>query len=478
MNARTIRSAAPLSIIAFPAIAARAMTIPIVPAVRPKPSATRAIFTAGSPGASRPTTIAAVTSARNAFRRSPRRPSRIAVIPTSRISHGGMGATRLKERAGLDGPPRARPAVTIPYFEFREVLAVRSQDRDRVHGLADLRGRRVATLGATIAYDLLLAGRESTGVIPVSYDDDVHPYSDLVAERVDAVLLDHIIAQRALRRRGGTGFVILPQPVAVGHYVGVLARADSVLRDSVDGVLREAMRDGTLEHIFRRWGVWDVSQSALFDRILRSGAITPTAGPSPAPAPVPAARAVTAYFPSLARAAGVTAVISVLSMALAVAVGLGLASGRLYGPGGLRAATTVYIEVVRGTPVLLQLFVIYYGLAGVVRLPAFLAAVLGLGLNYAAYEAEIYRGALQAVSSTQLEAARTLGFSEAQILRLVRGPQALRYALAPMTNDFVALLKDSSLVSVITVVELPKQTAIYATNVGSWIVPGPLCAVV
>ncbi len=380
--------------------------------------------------------------------------------------------------SGVEDTParRARHAVTIPYFEFHEVLAVRSQDRDRVHGLADLRGRRVATLGATIAYDLLLAARDSTGVIPVSYDDDVHPYSDLVAERVDAVLLDHIIAPRALRRRGGTGFVILPQPVAVGHYVGVLARADSVLRDSVDAVLREAMRDGTLEHIFRRWGVWDASQGALFERILRSGAITPTAGPPPAPAP--AARAVTAYLPSLARAAGVTAVISVVSMALAVAVGLGLASGRLYGPGGLRAATTVYIEVVRGTPVLLQLFVIYYGLAGVVRLPAFLAAVLGLGLNYAAYEAEIYRGALQAVSSTQLEAARTLGFSEAQILRLVRGPQALRYALAPMTNDFVALLKDSSLVSVITVVELTKQTAIYATNVGSWIVPGVLCAVV
>jgi polar amino acid transport system substrate-binding protein len=68
--------------------------------------------------------------------------------------------------------------------------------------------------------------------------------------------------------------------------------------------------------------------------------------------------------------------------------------------------------------------------------------------------------------------------SELQILRLVRGPQALRFALAPMTNDFVALLKDSSLVSVITVVELTKQTAIYATNVGSWLVPGALCAAV
>jgi polar amino acid transport system substrate-binding protein len=65
-----------------------------------------------------------------------------------------------------------------------------------------------------------------------------------------------------------------------------------------------------------------------------------------------------------------------------------------------------------------------------------------------------------------------------QILRLIRGPQALRLALAPMTNDFVSLLKHTSLVSVITVVELTKQTAIYATNIGSWLVPGLLCAVI
>jgi polar amino acid transport system substrate-binding protein len=126
----------------------------------------------------------------------------------------------------------------------------------------------------------------------------------------------------------------------------------------------------------------------------------------------------------------------------------------------------------------LQLFVIYYGLSGVIRLPAFLAAVIGLGLNYAAYESEIYRSALLAIPRAQLEAARTLGLSEYQIFKLVRGPQALRLALAPMTNDFVALLKDSSLVSVITVVELTKQTAIYATNIGSWVVPGLLCGAI
>jgi polar amino acid transport system substrate-binding protein len=369
---------------------------------------------------------------------------------------------------------RARHAVTIPYFEFREVLAVRRRDAGRIHGLADLRGRRVATLGATIAYDLLLAARDSTGVIPLSYDDDVHPYADLVAGRIDAVLLDHIIAQRALRRAGGAAFAIQAQPVAVGHYVGVLARTDSVLRDSVDAVLREAMRDGSLEQILRRWEVWDPSQGALFGRVARANTGADAAGAAGAAT----ANSALAYLPSLARAAAVTLLVSFLSMALAVVVGLGLASARVYGQRWLRVATTLYVEVIRGTPLLLQLFVIYYGLAGVVRLPAFLAAVLALGLNYAAYEAEIYRGALEAVPRSQLEAARTLGFSELQILRLVRGPQALRFALAPMTNDFVALLKDSSLVSVITVVELTKETAIYATNVGSWVVPGLLCAAV
>ncbi len=148
----------------------------------------------------------------------------------------------------------------------------------------------------------------------------------------------------------------------------------------------------------------------------------------------------------------------------------------MYGARPLQLLLTGYVELVRGTPILLQLFVIYYGLAGVVRLPAFVAAVLGLALNYAAYESEIYRGALEAVPTGQLEAARTLGFSERQILTLVRGPQAFRLALAPMTNDFVALLKDSSLVSVLTVVELTKQTQIFAANIGSWVIPGTLCA--
>src|SRR5262249_22612790 len=104
-------------------------------------------------------------------------------------------------------------------------------------------------------------------------------------------------------------------------------------------------------------------------------------------------------------------------------------------------------------------------------------AWLGLGLNYSAYESEIYRGALEAVPAGQLDAGRTLGLNRLQILLLIRAPQAFRLALAAMTNDFVALLKDSSLVSVITVVELTKQTSILAANIGSWVLPGAMCAI-
>jgi polar amino acid transport system substrate-binding protein len=184
------------------------------------------------------------------------------------------------------------------------------------------------------------------------------------------------------------------------------------------------------------------------------------------------------YLPALLRAAVITIVLSCLSMALAVITGALIASGRIYGSAPLRLALTGYVEVIRGTPLLLQLFVLYFGLAAVVQLPAFLAALLGLGLNYAAYESEIYRGALEAVPSGQLDAARTLGFSERQTFLLVRAPQAFRLALAPMTNDFVALLKDSSLVSVITVVELTKETSIFAANIGSWVIPGIMCAAI
>jgi polar amino acid transport system substrate-binding protein len=403
---------------------------------------------------------------------------------------------------GLEDTParRATLAVTVPYYEFSEVLTVRAADTQRFRSLEDLRGHRVATLGGTTAYELLLAAERDHGVVPISYDDDVHPYEDLLHGRVDAVLLDNVIAERSMRRM--PGLATHPEAIAVGHYVGILGPAQRQLRDRIDIILRAAMADGRLEAILRRWLVWNDHQPMLYERLAQgsyrapSGAASESAdaaGPDAAsvagvdsggaagsdssgearPSGLSMARQ---YLPSLLAAAVTTLVLSCLSMAIAVGLGAVIATARVYGNHVLRALFTAYVEVIRGTPILLQLFVIYYGLASVVRLPAFVAALLGLGLNYAAYESEIYRGALLAVPRGQLEAARVLGLSNWQALRLVRAPQAFRFALAPTTNDFVAMLKDSSLVSVLTVMELTKQTQIFATNLGSWVIPGALCA--
>jgi len=385
--------------------------------------------------------------------------------------------------SGVEDTPgrRAALAATIPYYEFTEALTVRVEDRAKFDELSDLRGHRVGTLGGTIAYDILLAAEKQYGLKAISYDDDVHPYEDLQQGRLDAVLLDNIIAARSMRRTPGL-YTHFDKPVARGHYIIVLARGNTALRDSIDAILRARMGDGTLQRIYRKWHIWDEFQQPFFNRLSRVSVEAPVAAaPAPGlasqlPAVTPRRFTIRAYLPALFRAALITIVMSCLAMALAVGAGMLVATGRVYGGPVLRAFLTTYVEVIRGTPVLLQLFVLYYGLSSVIRLPAFVAALLGLGLNYAAYESEIYRGAMEAVSRGQLEAARTLGLTEVQVFRWVRGPQAFRLALAPMTNDFVALLKDSSLVSVITVVELTKQTQIFAANIGSWVIPGALCA--
>ena len=176
--------------------------------------------------------------------------------------------------SGVEDTPsrRAALAATIPYYEFREVLTVRAEDRNRFRSLADLRGRRVGTLGGTIAYDLLLQKPVTT----VSYDDDVHPYEDLRSGRLDAVLLDNVIAARAMKRT--PGLFTHDDAVAVGRYIIVLAKGNEALRDQIDGILRARMRDGTLERIYRKWEIWDEHQAGFFARVESGGPVSSPAG--------------------------------------------------------------------------------------------------------------------------------------------------------------------------------------------------------
>src|SRR5207237_2482846 len=155
-------------------------------------------------------------------------------------------------------------------------------------------------------------------------------------------------------------------------------------------------------------------------------------------------------------------------MPLAIAAGLCVALGRLYGPRPVRGLLAVYVEVLRGTPLMFQLFTIFFVLPAFgLKIGAFWAGVLGLAINYSAYEAEIYRAGLRAIPVGQLEAALALGMSRWQALRRVVIPQAVRIVIPPVTNDFIALFKDTSVCSVITITELTKQYNVLAMSTGA-----------
>ena len=177
-----------------------------------------------------------------------------------------------------------------------------------------------------------------------------------------------------------------------------------------------------------------------------------------------------------------TVVLTVASMLLAMLLGLVVAVLRLYGPAPLRWGALSYVEFFRGLPLLLVLFFLYFGAAPYLaelglKLHAEAVAILGFGLNYAAYESEIYRSAILSVPRRQWEAGRALGMSDPLIFRRIIFPQAIRTALGPMTNDFVALFKDTSLVSVIAVRELTKEYLILSRSSLKFVELGLLTAV-
>jgi His/Glu/Gln/Arg/opine family amino acid ABC transporter permease subunit len=161
------------------------------------------------------------------------------------------------------------------------------------------------------------------------------------------------------------------------------------------------------------------------------------------------------FLPPLLQGAELTITVSLLSFALATVAGLlvGIARISRYWP--LRALATPYVQFIRGTPLLLQLFFIYYVLpyAGLVLSP-FLSGVIGLTLNYSAYMAEVFRGGILAIPKGQWEAGFSTGMSRRLLLRRIILPQAMRIVIPAIGNFFVSIFKDSALVSVITMRDL------------------------
>ena len=175
-----------------------------------------------------------------------------------------------------------------------------------------------------------------------------------------------------------------------------------------------------------------------------------------------------AAIPQLAKGAKLTLELTLLALLIGIPSGLVFALLRISPIKVLNWISTVYVEIVRGTPLLMQIYVIYFVLPAIgIELSSFVAGVLALSLNAAAYISEIFRAGIESIDTGQMEAARSLGMDYPQAMWNVILPQTLRRVLPPLTNEAVALLKDSSLVSVVALAELMRVGKEIATNGGS-----------
>lgn len=170
------------------------------------------------------------------------------------------------------------------------------------------------------------------------------------------------------------------------------------------------------------------------------------------------------FLSDFVRGAGVTLELTVVGLLLGFVLGLLLALAKIYAPRWLSGIATAYIEIFRGTPLLVQLFLIYYGLPSLgITLSQTLSAYLALGLNSAAYQAEYLRGTIQAIGPSQMMAGRSIGLSRWQTIRYIILPQALRLALPSWSNEPISLLKTTAVVFLIAVQDLMAKAKRAAT---------------
>jgi polar amino acid transport system substrate-binding protein len=360
---------------------------------------------------------------------------------------------------GFENLPERRREVrfTRPYYVYRLQLAVRGNET-RFLSLDDFKSHKGAIIG-TLSGSAAETYLDDNGFNYRPYDGQDQIYQELVNGRIQGAYLDTLIHNTYLAKPEFNSLKLVGEPSEKGYYAIAVRKKDEALWKDLDQALRRLIDSGELKGLYEKpdWNMWNEDQEELKN---------PPDFPDDDGPAESSGWTLKRYLPLLLRGAWMTIKISVLSMMLAVALGLVIATSRMYGPAPIRALAVSYIEFFRGIPVLLLLVFLYYALPSIFqsmgleewgKMQPFTVAVLGLGINYAAYEAEIYRAGISSVSPGQWEAAASLGMSSPLTFRRIILPQAIRFILPPMTGDFIALFKDTSIVSVIAVVELSHE---------------------
>jgi len=347
---------------------------------------------------------------------------------------------------------------TDPYYESGQRIALR-RGTTGIAAEGDLSGKQVGVqINTTAQYDL----EKRPGIALTRYNTIDLALLDLQVGRIDAVVGDAPVLQYMTRQS-------FPELEVVGRrftdekFGIALARSSDDLRRALNAALWRVEQSGELDRLREKW---------FGEAAERSGEAEPASTPRAFDLGIVAR---TWHF--LLAGVWLTARLALSSLAVGLPIGLAIALARLRSGRWLALPAAVYVEFVRGTPLLVQILFIYFVLPTFgVHLPAFTSGAIALSLNCAAYTSEIFRAGVLSIDEGQIEAARALGMSDTQAMRRIILPQTFRRVVPPITNEGIALLKDSSLVSVIGLTELARTGQELASRYAAPLTIWPLVA--
>ncbi|MEX0428778.1 ABC transporter substrate-binding protein/permease [Nocardioides sp. DS6] len=347
-------------------------------------------------------------------------------------------------------PDRQAHYIFSRPYTYSHGVIVTASDTDDITTLADLKGR---TAAETPTSNWTQVARDAGAKI--QYVDQFSQAAALLAQgRVDAVVNDNIAVLDYLATSGSHKVKIAGNAGnEIGRQAFVFRPTDRDLRDQADRALAALAADGTLAKISKKYFGADVS-------VRNAGAVKvagSNAGRSTGQVVQDTA------WPMLRGALKGTIPLTAVSFVCGLVIALAVALARLSSYRLLKVPARVYISIIRGTPLLVQLFIVFYGLPEIgIELPSFPAACLALSLNVGGYAAEVIRASIFSVPRGQFEAATTIGMDYWQGMRRIVLPQAARIAVPPLSNTLLSLVKDTSLASVVLVVELLREAQVSA----------------
>ncbi len=328
---------------------------------------------------------------------------------------------------------------TDPYYDSGQLIAVR-KDTQGIESPDQLKGKTVGVqINTTAQYDL----EKREGVNVAKYNTIDLALLDLKNGRIDAVVGDAPVLKymifQSFRELKTTGKRFTDEKFGIA-----LAQNSADLRDAINSALKRIRESGEYDRIHQKWFGEAAERAAEQEASRRSTKAFDF-------------ELVKRVLPFFITGVWWTAKLSFLSLLFGLPIGLLLALTRVQSSKLLAAPAAVYVEIMRGTPLLVQILFIYFVLPSFgINIPAFWSGIIALTLNSAAYIAEIFRAGILSIDAGQMEAARALGMTYSQAMRRIILPQTFRRVVPPLTNEGIALLKDSSLVTIIGITELTR----------------------